>query len=353
MPAFDRVIIADWSASGSLSPARPSADAIWIGVTQTTGTTTSYHRSRHEAEAAIAALLAGDDRVFLGFDFPMGYPAGFARRLTGRTGAQSVWAWLAERIADAPDNRNNRFAVAEEMNRITGGPFWGRPAGLDLPDLPATKTADYPALGLPERRLVETVIPRAQPVWKLYTTGAAGSQGLMGQPLIHRLSQRKDVAVWPFDTSARRVTVAEVYPSLLGSAVSADPARIKAPALLLYSPTDLVFPAPLVEEAARKIAAAASAKAQAEGWNVVIAIHDNGGNLIYLERADGTQLGSIIVAQEKSATALLEKFKATGIAMREAKIGDAETKTIITEYDKIWLPKAPILAELRKAGKSI
>ena len=58
---------------------------------------------------------------------------------------------------------------------------------------------------------------------------------------------------------------------------------------------------------ARKIAAAASAKAVAEGWNVVIAIHDNGGNLIYLERADGTQLGSIVVAQEKSRTAL--RFK--------------------------------------------
>jgi homoserine O-acetyltransferase/O-succinyltransferase len=37
---------------------------------------------------------------------------------------------------------------------------------------------------------------------------------------------------------------------------AADPAKIKAPMLLLYSPTDLVFPAPLVEDAARKIAAA-------------------------------------------------------------------------------------------------
>ncbi len=45
----------------------------------------------------------------------------------------------------------------------------------------------------------------------------------------------------------------------------------------------------------------------AEGWTVVIAIHDNGGNLLYLERADGTQLGSIVVAQEKSRTAL--RFK--------------------------------------------
>jgi glc operon protein GlcG len=58
---------------------------------------------------------------------------------------------------------------------------------------------------------------------------------------------------------------------------------------------------------AKKVAAAASAKAVAEGWTVVIAVHDNGGNLIYLERADGTQLGSIVVAQEKSRTALMFK----------------------------------------------
>jgi glc operon protein GlcG len=58
---------------------------------------------------------------------------------------------------------------------------------------------------------------------------------------------------------------------------------------------------------AKAIAAAASAKAVAEGWKVVIAIHDDGGNLVYLERADGTQLGSIQVAQEKSRTAL--RFK--------------------------------------------
>jgi uncharacterized protein GlcG (DUF336 family) len=58
---------------------------------------------------------------------------------------------------------------------------------------------------------------------------------------------------------------------------------------------------------AKAIAAAASARAAAEGWSVVIAIHDSGGNLLYLERADGTQLGSIQVAQEKSRTAL--RFK--------------------------------------------
>ena len=51
-------------------------------------------------------------------------------------------------------------------------------------------------------------------------------------------------------------------------------------------------------EDARRIAAAARAKAVAEGWTVVIAIGDDGGNLILLERADGTQKASVAVAQE-------------------------------------------------------
>ena len=58
---------------------------------------------------------------------------------------------------------------------------------------------------------------------------------------------------------------------------------------------------------AKTIAAAASAKAQAEGWNVVVAILDAGGHLLYLERADNTQVGSAIVAQEKARGAFLFK----------------------------------------------
>lgn len=66
--------------------------------------------------------------------------------------------------------------------------------------------------------------------------------------------------------------------------------------------------APQLELAdARRIAAAASAKAQAEGWTVVVAIVDEGGHLMFLERLDGTQKGSSVVAQEKARTALLFK----------------------------------------------
>lgn len=60
-------------------------------------------------------------------------------------------------------------------------------------------------------------------------------------------------------------------------------------------------------EEAKVIVAAARAKADAEGWAVVIAIVDAAGHLILLERADGTQLGSIQVAQDKAKTALMFK----------------------------------------------
>lgn len=68
-------------------------------------------------------------------------------------------------------------------------------------------------------------------------------------------------------------------------------------------------------EEAKTIAAAARTKAEAEGWTVVIAILDAGGHLILLERADGTQLGSIQVAQDKAKTALM--FKRPSKALEE------------------------------------
>jgi uncharacterized protein GlcG (DUF336 family) len=58
---------------------------------------------------------------------------------------------------------------------------------------------------------------------------------------------------------------------------------------------------------AKRIAAAAEAEAAKNKWNVVIAILDGGGHLVYLQRMDGTQLGSIDVAQAKAKSALLFK----------------------------------------------
>jgi len=56
-------------------------------------------------------------------------------------------------------------------------------------------------------------------------------------------------------------------------------------------------------DGARMVAAAADAEAKKNNWNVVIAIVDDGGNLLYLQRMDGTQTGSIQVAIDKARTA--------------------------------------------------
>lgn len=235
---FDRVIIVDWSASNAPSPAKATADAIWIGVQDRTGLTASYHRTRHSAEGflqdQIAQTHAAGQRALIGFDFPLGYPAGFAQALTGLAHARAIWAYLAARITDAPNNQNNRFHVADAVNaKFRGGPFWGCPAGLNLPHLPAKKDVDYATLPFAERRAVETRIPRAQPVWKLFTTGSVGSQSLMGLPMIHRLAQINGVSVWPFDPPDSSIVLAEVYPSLLAEAVTASGDAIKDRAQVL------------------------------------------------------------------------------------------------------------------------
>jgi hypothetical protein len=218
---FDRVVIVDWSARSSPSPARESADAIWVGEA---GVGEAYHRTRATAEADLAGRIAGlpaGQRMLVGFDFPFAYPAGFAAAL-GCDGPLGVWDWLAERISDAPDNANNRFAVAAALNRMFPGigPFWGRPDRVPLPDLPAKGSLRH-GHGLPERRAVETAVPTAQPVWKLFTTGSVGSQALLGLPVLSRLRRLPGVTVWPFE-SMGRVVLAEVWPSLLAAQVAAE-----------------------------------------------------------------------------------------------------------------------------------
>ena len=63
----------------------------------------------------------------------------------------------------------------------------------------------------------------------------------------------------------------------------------------------------LTLEAAKKIAAAAQVEAKKNNWNVVISVVDDGANLIYLEKMDGTQIGSIEIAQMKARTAIKMK----------------------------------------------
>jgi glc operon protein GlcG len=75
----------------------------------------------------------------------------------------------------------------------------------------------------------------------------------------------------------------------------------------------------LTLDGAKKAAAAAEAEAVKNGWNVVIAIVDDGGNLLYLQRLDGTQASSAETATRKARTSAL--FKRPTKALEDAVAG--------------------------------
>jgi glc operon protein GlcG len=60
-------------------------------------------------------------------------------------------------------------------------------------------------------------------------------------------------------------------------------------------------------ESAKKVAAAAIAEARKNNFTMAIAVVDTAGNLVYFEKMDGTQTGSVNVAIEKARSAVLFK----------------------------------------------
>jgi uncharacterized protein GlcG (DUF336 family) len=75
-------------------------------------------------------------------------------------------------------------------------------------------------------------------------------------------------------------------------------------------------------EQAKKIAHAALAPAFVNNWTMVIAIADPGGHLVYLEKMDQTQVGSVEIAQDKARSAALFKRPTKVFQERLARGGD-------------------------------
>jgi len=69
-------------------------------------------------------------------------------------------------------------------------------------------------------------------------------------------------------------------------------------------------------EDARKAAAAAVLESKKNKWNMAIAIVDDGGHLVYFERIDETQFGSVDIAIGKARTAAA--FKRPTKALEDA-----------------------------------
>src|SRR5215216_4514996 len=82
---------------------------------------------------------------------------------------------------------------------------------------------------------------------------------------------------------------------------------------------DLATKKALTLEIAKQMGAAAEKAAAANKWTMVIAILDDGGNLMYLARMDETQIGSVEVAIEKGRSAIM--FKRPTKVFEDAVVG--------------------------------
>lgn len=228
MSGFDTVVVVDWSA-GKRAPQKPSKDAIWIGIVQAgVELEPVYCRSRIDAEAWLTAFLEAEAdagrRALVGFDFPFGYPRGFVRTVTGSDDPLEFWDWLAARITDDDTGQNNRFEVAEELNRFFdgSGPFWGKPDPDRWPDVPYRK-AGIEFTACAERRDADLAANASSSCFQLFFNPTVGSQCLMGLPMLSRLRRCDGVKVWPFeDASEARALLVEIWPGLIEPAVRAE-----------------------------------------------------------------------------------------------------------------------------------
>jgi hypothetical protein len=235
---FSAYVIVDWSAA-----AKPTtgADSVWIGVLKRDVrfrmAFESFNPStRGEAEKRLNLILDDlkkrSERALVGFDFPLGFPRGFAAalKLPGELAWRAAWDQVDKMVKDKADNTNNRFGVASEINRrLTGGPFpfWGCPPKDALTTLQPKRTRAHGADDLPEFRHGDLAAKGAASIWKLYYNGSVGGQAILGMPVVRRLKLARGEAlkVWPFETGFRALTeadlagvdvvAAEVYPSLL------------------------------------------------------------------------------------------------------------------------------------------
>ena len=73
----------------------------------------------------------------------------------------------------------------------------------------------------------------------------------------------------------------------------------------LPPPPQIPYGVSISTESAKKAAAASIAEARKNKWNMAIAIVDTGGYLVYFEKMQDTQTGSVDLAIEKARTSAL------------------------------------------------
>jgi glc operon protein GlcG len=93
--------------------------------------------------------------------------------------------------------------------------------------------------------------------------------------------------------------------------------------------------------AAKRIADAAEQEALKNKWNVVMAIVDDGGHLVFLQRMDNTQLASVDVAIQKAKGAAM--FKRNTKALEDIVTGG---RTVMTTLKGVVPVEGGVLLEV-------
>ena len=225
MRRFDSICVVDWSAGNDTGP-RPRPDAIWAAVVGNgEAEEPVYLRNRVEAldwlNALIERELQEGRRLLLGFDFPFGYPTGFAERIVGGPLPLKLWDHIAERLKDTP-KANSRFDLAGEINASFDGvgPFWFNGLRRDISDLPRLGL-DRRDHGMTERREIEKRLGGTFTVWQMGGAGAVGGQVMTGVVVLSKLRKRfgDAISVWPFEADTAPVRFVEIWPTLINEAV--------------------------------------------------------------------------------------------------------------------------------------
>lgn len=241
MSHWDGFIMVDWSGGNDTGP-RPRKDAIWAGtVLNGEENEPRYLRNRQVAAQwltdRIDTALAAGHRLFIGFDFPFGYPRGFAGAVTGRNDPLALWAYMADALTDTP-KANSRFALAGALNALLPGtgPFWFNGTKRDIAHLPRKGRARLNH-GMAERRVCETVAKGTFTCWQMGGAGAVGGQVMTGIATLEGLRRAfpGKIGVWPFDLTDQPIAFVEIWPSLLSGDVAAmaDPIKDRAQVRLM------------------------------------------------------------------------------------------------------------------------
>ncbi|MCL6624187.1 MAG: hypothetical protein K6T17_06160, partial [Fimbriimonadales bacterium] len=191
---FDVYVAVDWSAQSQPSRGK---DSIWIATSEglcinpPTRVEAFQWLLHHLHQWSLRKV-----RVFVGWDFPFGLPEAGCALVLGKRGAfwKDWWSFLYQEFRDDAKNRNNRFWVAQNLNRQARGvgPFWGWKGKRSVRGLPSRKPR-FPFRGVAEYRecdLRARLLHRwASSPFQMTGAGAVGSQMIVGIPYVRRLWQ--------------------------------------------------------------------------------------------------------------------------------------------------------------------